>query len=202
MRLIELTEDGLPVFSPEARMIVEFNRILMRDGSKEGDKNGRKKEIATKELAFVHFWCIFDSRYSMYDSDEQKMERIRDDVGLDSEWRPDELIEAAIYKYRDLIRTKSSEAVEIADQLITKLKTFYKDIDFLSQENKTKAGSLIIKPKDVEDHIKGLPDLIEKKQKAEQMVRKEFEELSNKKVNKEIGMFEGKSFKVDYTKPI
>lgn len=199
MRLIETSEEGLPVYSPEARTIKEFSLIIRRDRSKENDKNGRKKDIATKELAFVHFWCVFDSRYNLYDDIVEKSKRIADDVDLPKGWEPDQVVVDAINKYKDLITTRSSNLINRSDQLIKKMETF---LDNLDLEAITTTGAYKFPFKQAQDAVKNMPEMIESLQKAEKLVRKELEEQTGKKLRDDIGMFEQKGFKIDKTKPL
>lgn len=194
MRLIAITEDGMPSYSPEAKVIKEFNAIIKRD------KN-RKKETATKELAFIHFWCIHDSRYSLFSNDNDKIDRIKDDLGLPRNWKPDQIIQAGIDKYTDLIKTRSYFLIEKASKALKQVEDFFADLNLSGEENKNNSGGLIIKPKDITDYYEKLPVLVKAEQEANKLVRSEYEEKINK-LKDNIGLFEQKKFKLDDSRPI
>lgn len=169
MKLVQLI-DEMPYFSEEARTIIQFNRILMRDKGSEGDSDGRKKKFALKELAFVYFYCSFDGRFQFYDTEKERIEAIKSVLGLPKEWVIDSVIEDAIKMYSYLTETESMALVKEARRAIKKLKEFIEDVDLNAT---TKSGTLVFSPKDLQSVIKDMPYTIESLNKAKEIVQKE-----------------------------
>ncbi len=197
MRLIENSEEGIPRFSPEAKMIEPFRSIIDRDKSKG-------KDLALRQLAFIHFWCVFDSRYDMYDNTLQKEKRIKDDLGIEDKWNftSDSLVMQGVNKYKDLTVTRSSRLVEKSDKTLKKLEDFFDNLILDGEENKNNSGSMIVKPKEVQDFILSLPDTIKAVQESEKLVRKELEEQSGKKLREDLGMFEQRKIILEKDRPV
>lgn len=175
-------ENDIPQISAEAMMIKEFKDLIRRDRGSEGDADGRKKFTARKELAFVYFF-LSDSRFEMY-NEEERIKTLREVLELPSEWSPDEKVWAAIDRYKMMLETRSSDLVKQAREALDKLRKFLQNVDLTET---TKSGSLLLKPKDVQSVIDGIPTTIEALQKAEKLVKAEREEGGSKK---ELGMFE------------
>jgi hypothetical protein len=169
MKLITL-EDEMPIFSSEARTIIEFNRILMRD-------EDRKKKFALKELAFVYFYCSYDNRFELYDTENDRVEAIKASVDLPKDWVIDSIIQDAIKKYSYMMETESMGLVNETRKAIKKLKQFIENVDL---ESTTKSGSLIFSPKDLQAVIKDMPFMIESLNKAKSIVDKEQEDKLGK----------------------
>ena len=192
MKLITL-ENEMPVFNPEIRMIKEFNRILMRDRGSEGDSQGRKKSVALKELAFVYFYCVFDSRFDMYTTDDERNEAIRDAVGLPKEWEIDDIIIDAIKAYDKMMQTESMRLVNKARIAIQKFEDYLEDVD-LTERNE-KSGSLIHDAKKYRENVNGVAEMIKNLNAAKELVEKEIEDkygASNK--NKRRSLIEDENF--------
>lgn len=119
MKLVVIV-DGLPVFNPEARLVKDFNNIIVRDKGSKGDNDGRKKLIATKELAFIHFITYPNSEFVTSYPEDMRMPAIRKHLGLPDGWKPDALIDLGIMTYRELTFTPSSDSlVEARESLFS-----------------------------------------------------------------------------------
>lgn len=188
MKLVTI-EDEMPVFNPEVRVIVEFNRILMRDKGSEGDADGRKKRFALRELAFVHFYCAFDSRFDLYDTEEERIEAIKKAVGLPDDWIKDSLIDDAINRYSDMMKTESMKLVENIRKAIQKLEGFIATHEVTDETN---SGTLVFGPDKMQKLIEGTPSMIRALNEAKQIVAKELEDMSGK--NKRIKSMAESSF--------
>lgn len=110
MKLITL-ENELPVFNPEVRMIREFNDLLVRDKGSKGDADGRKKYIAIKELTYVHFMAYYNSEFIASYSEEERPKRIKESIGLPTDWKPDAKVELAVLKYKELNSTPTMDSL-------------------------------------------------------------------------------------------
>ncbi len=187
MRLFEL-EDEMPVFSPEARTIKEFNAILRRDRGSKGDHDGRKKQHALKELSFIHFYCTFDSRFELYETEEERNEAIKVAVGLSEEWQPDDLIVAGIRRYTDMMQTESMGLVKQARSAIKKFEEYLETVDL--NERNIKSGTLVHDSKKYRENVNGIPEMIENLNKSKKIVQKELEDLFGKASKKQRSLAE------------
>lgn len=174
MNLITL-EDEMPVFNPEVRLVKEFHKLLKRDKGSKGDHDGRKKLKATRELSFIYFYCVYDSRFEAYDGQE-KIDMIKELVELPDDWKIDEDVQAAIDKYTFLIETPSMGLFKQAQKQINNLDNFFEDLDLWSDDNRTKSDGLIIKPKDVADMVERIPKLVRSLIEAQNLIEKELDE--------------------------
>ena len=188
MKLITIV-DEMPVFNPEIRTIAVFNKLLVRDKGTKGDHDGRKKSRATKELAFIHFWCVYDSRFESYEKGE-KVDRIKELVDLPSNWKPDNDVKAAAVVYADLTYTPSMGLFKTAQKSLYKLDTFFDKLDIDSDSNKTNSGALVIKPKDVFDMVTAIPNAVRSLIDAENLIEKELDEKNSSKGSKELSFMD------------
>lgn len=81
-------------FEPEVLKIKEFAAVINRDKTK-----GKCKAMA--ELAYMWFFCDIKSDFlDIIDEEERSAEIISALDGLPSEWKPDEVVTAAVERYR------------------------------------------------------------------------------------------------------
>lgn len=106
--------DGLPTFSPYARTIEDFKILITRDkgGKITGDHDGRKKFMATKELAYVYFIASRKSEFVNNFPENQRHDRIMTKLGMPENWKPDGHVEIAIDTFREITETQSSKVLE------------------------------------------------------------------------------------------
>ena len=165
MKLITLVDEQ-PVFDPEARAIKQFKAVIARD-------KDRQKRHALMELAFVHWYCSFDSRYDMYETEEERVEAIKTDVGLAEDWKVDSVISQALVKYADLMQTESMALVDKQREMISKLTTFIEEHE---PTKMNKAGSFVFGPDKVQKLIMEMPKMIEALNQAKEIVQKELQD--------------------------
>lgn len=172
MKLVALV-DEMPVFSEEARTIKAFNDIIRRDRGSEGDSQGRKKQVAIAELGFIYFYCSFDSRFDLYDTDIERIEAIRITVGLPDTWQVDNIIKEAIKVYTDLMKTESMRLVNKARGAIKKYEDYLESVDL---DERTKNDGLVHDAKKYRENVNGVAEMIENLNKAKKLVEKEIED--------------------------
>jgi len=193
MRLVRIDEETeLPVFNPEARVIKEFRRIIERDKGSKGDHDGRKKKRALLELAFIHYMCVYDSRYNMFHVESERVEKIATDLGLPEGFKIDSDIKLAIDRYKDLMETPAKSLYRKAIKGIEKVEDF---IDAVNLNEKNSSGSYVFGPKQLQDTVKGIPDTIKALEEVEKLVRKEEDNKFRKDGNR--GQFESSNQDVD-----
>jgi hypothetical protein len=100
------------IISPECKLIPEFKALIARDKDKE-------KRVSFQEMSFVYFVTDYKSPYCIYPK-EERVARVKRELGLDADWKPDNLVNAACEKYNELQRTPSiSSLVAIRESLLT-----------------------------------------------------------------------------------
>lgn len=186
--------DGMPTFSPMAKMIDSFKTLIQRDkgGKVKGDYDGRKKLMSTMELAYV--WFMSD-RKSPIKNNYKPYERHRETIkklNMPEEWKPDEKVEEAIEVWSEMTETQTSKVLEemkeslfssqriislIRKKLDTKLDTI-ELLDDVSElvDMETGVDQIAIIMKDMKsllDMAKNIPDVISTVERLEEKVSKE-----------------------------
>ena len=180
--------DGIAEISKEARTLEPFKAIIMADKGSEGDAQGRKKSIATKELAFVYFHSKFDSPYTQYDGLDRILQ-VQKHVGLDSKWKPSKLVQDACKFFEELQRTKSMKYLDSVQHAVDNLSDYLANVDVAEviTAQGPKRGELVHDVNKVKALAKDMPDMIEALAKTKELVRKEMSEeaqlRSGRKVN-------------------
>lgn len=133
-------ENDKPVFSPEVRMFAPLRKIVERDKGSKGDHDGRKKYIATKELAFVYFYADprpgFTERYKDV---KLRIDKIKIKLDLPEDWFPDEIIDEAITFYlADLKDDQDLQLLDAAASANSKTKDWLNNVDYTLMDAKTK----------------------------------------------------------------
>jgi hypothetical protein len=176
-------------------MIKEFRAIIERDrgGVIKGDSDGRRKKLATMELAYVHFITYYNSEFvTSYPEDEREY-RIKKHLGLPDEWKPDAVVELACLTYRSLTNTPSMDALRearealfSADKILAifrkRLETFLQDMDMgVTGDDEAENEKKIQQRLDAVDKLydkviktaKNMPEALDVVNKLEERVRKE-----------------------------
>lgn len=178
--------DGLVEISKEARALEPFKVIITADKGSEGDAQGRKKAIATKELAFVYFHSKFDSPYTQYDGLDRVLQ-VQKHVGLDSKWKPSKLVQDACKFFEELQRTKSMKYLDSVQHAVDNLSDYLANVDVSETiESGPKKGELVHDVNKVKTLAKDMPDMIEALAKTKELVRKEMSEEAQLRGGKKI----------------
>lgn len=128
MNLLEITDDLRAYPVPELVEIEDFKALINRDKGQKGDYRGDKKLRATRELAYIYHCIHHDSPYANEHFDIRE-ETVRKDVFQDEDWQPDELVEAAMEKYRQLLVTPAVNMLNAGMMAAQKLSDFFKEVD-------------------------------------------------------------------------
>lgn len=198
MKLFDLVDD-LPVPSAEARTIKEFNRLITRDRGSEGDAQGRKKKKALKELAFVHWYCTFDSRFEQYDDEKARNEAIINAVGLPEDWEPDADVKLAIERYDDMLVTESMHFVKSLRIGLNKIQQFINEvtmIQIVTNNDGDDYEKLSYDPKNLQQIIKEAPKTLVALNEAKKEVEKELQDKfggNSKKIRAMVNSFANSS---------
>lgn len=188
IELVTIVE-GLPTFSPYARTIEAFKILITRDrgGKIVGDADGRKKFMATKELAYVYFIASRKSEFVNNFPENQRHDRICQKLAMPEDWKPDGHVEIAIDTFREITETQTSKVLEeMKDSLFSSQDTISlvrKRMDHRLEKMKLEEDILENNPEVLDqaltdvnkllDLAKKIPEMISVIEKLEERVSKE-----------------------------
>lgn len=101
-------ENDVPVLNPVARLVKEYKVIIERDRGSVGDSQGRKKQQATKELAFVVLYVNLKSAYNRNYDEQSRTAELRRGLDLPKDWIIDDKVRDAMKEYAKTQITPSS----------------------------------------------------------------------------------------------
>lgn len=196
MKLFEYEdENGINIkFSEEALMIAPFRDIIRTSWKRSkkytisGDSDGRDKELAYRELAFIHFMSVYNTKFIIYEHDE-RIKKVIEFVGLPNDWEPDELILEACSYYADAQITPSYDMYLTARKSIKIIKEYLEDYNPNKRTNGN-TGALLIKPKEFIDTISSLDQAATNLNKLEKIIREEQENSKKGRGGRRIKKFE------------
>lgn len=159
--------------SEEALAIKAFRDIWERDKSKS-------KERAIQEFGFIYFYCDPRSDYMFLIDEDVRMEKIIEQEGLASTWKPDEKLQKAMEIYKYLTSSPSSLLLQDTRELIDKLRKQLKEIDLKAVDDK---GKPIYTLNTITSTIKQIPGLIHDLNEAEKAITSDIEENAKMRGN-------------------
>jgi cephalosporin-C deacetylase-like acetyl esterase len=176
--LIQLVNNVLTI-SPEALVIKEFHDIWKKDKTKA-------KETALKELAYVYHTTDYQSIYRNYHPSNRES-KIKLDLFANKDWKPTPTVINAQTKYASLQTTLSMELLHDVELGLTKLRDYFRDVDFEDDENGVAAKNFIANVKAMGDVVKGMKSLREEVEKelSDQMQLRGGNEIGNRELPKD-----------------
>jgi len=116
--LFQLNSDlELEVNKPEARKIVEFNVLMVRDKGSVGDSEGRKKYVACAEIYYIYL--VYDVRSIYYFLPmHEKREKAKKDAKLPETWKEDQDIINAIAVYKESFKLTGAGRAYVAAEKV------------------------------------------------------------------------------------
>lgn len=182
MRLFELKDKVLTV-REEVWALLPFKKILKRDKS-------RNKDMATKEVEFIFFFSDIKSDYLIIIDEKLRTEEIKSDLGLDDNWKVDEVIKEAIAFYEKHSITVIEKLYRSALISANETSEYLESTGDLLRERTDKGGTVTTLPM-IMAAQKTLPDIMKNLKAAEKEVLKEKVEMEGRmKGSKQMGMFE------------
>lgn len=146
----------------------------------------KKKDLARKELTYIVFLCDYSSPYKDL-HEEIKELTIRNDIFKDVPgWEPDNLLQLAIDKYKELRKTKSIILLENVNHAIDELSKYFKKINLDETDD---FGKPLYTAKDVSSNLKEIGNIVKSLGLLEKQVQTEIAE-SNVRGQSEIGLYE------------
>jgi len=182
MKLFTMVDFSLQV-SEEAWGVLPFKAILKRDKS-------RTKDTAFKEMLFIYYYCDIRSDYVDMTNNEVRKNEIIKDIGLDPEWKIDNVMSEAILYYEKmsispiakLYKSSLKSADDISEYLL-------KTEDILS-ERTSNGGTVTTLPMIVAAN-KGIPDIMRNLKAAYKEVLSEQKEMDGRnKGSRTLNAFE------------
>ena len=114
--------------APEALTLKPFKKIWDRDKSKS-------KETAINEFSFLYFYCDPRSDYQYITDNDDRLEAVKEGLGLPSEWKPDSALKAAVDFYSSfdssaarLLRMAAKEIDKVQKTLDNMTPDSYKEL--------------------------------------------------------------------------
>ncbi len=161
MRLFKI-ENDLPVVTAEALLIPEFSALYERDKTK-----GKSK--AVREIAYIYFSVDYQSIYLSY-TREIREERLSLDFMGDKDYKPDELVLAAMQKYDELQQTPTMNFLRAARNAMQSTEDYFNNIDYNLLDFK---GQPVYKIKDITSSLGSCSKIKEAIDKLIEAVKKE-----------------------------
>lgn len=166
MKLVKFENWKLTI-TEEALLVSAFAALWNRD--KTSDKRN-----ALRDLGIIYFWCDPRSDYMFITDPKERLDMIKTQEGLPTNWAPDNTMKKAIEVYTTLITTTSSLLLEDTRALIEKVRVQMKEIDLNAVDDK---GKPIYTLNTITSTIKQIPSLTKDLREAEQALAKEVEEM-------------------------
>lgn len=164
-------EGRLDVNDYSILLIKEFSELWDLERNKcKGDKTGKERRKAYKELAYIFLVLDFKSPYFKYTA-QQKHDAAIEDTGMTKEDLEDEKFKAAFRKYNE-IQEKDPilSLINTAYRTLYKMQIFLDNIDFVNDIDVD--GRPLYKPKDVLNDIKSIGEMRDKLLSLEELHRK------------------------------
>jgi hypothetical protein len=174
MKLLVIEDDLRAYPAPEVAGVEEFKELVKRDRGSPGDSQGRKKQRAARELAYIYHMVSPDSPYRVYDADLREELICRDLFHDYPEWRLDDVVTAAMEKYKELKQTELSLLLVGATAAVNKLRSYFETVNFTDIDEN---GRPVYSAKDVVSNLSNLGKVVEGLQNLKEQVEKE--ELGN-----------------------
>lgn len=170
---------GNVIMNPTILWIPEFKELWDRDKTKH-------KGRAVKEISYIVFLYSFKSPYQAYSERDRKVKILLDYFG-DTEWEPDELVNAAIKRYNELQETATTRLLNASLRLCDKVTEYFDSIDF---NEKDKMGKPIHSLNDVVKNMKDVGPVVKSLEQLKDQVLKEQMDASIIRGGTDIGLFE------------
>lgn len=167
MKLFKFENFQLTI-TEEALLIKAFRDLWERD-----DSNSKEKFFM--EMGYVYF--VYDPRsdFMFIVDEEDRIPKVKEEVGIPEDWEPDDLVLKAIKIYKLLTTTVSSDSIDSARKLIDKMKRHLDSINF---DEKNAKGDPVYSLATIASTIKQIPSLVIDLNKAEKVLNAEIEEMS------------------------
>ncbi len=182
MELFEMV-NGYVVPSVHSLIIQPFKDIWNTDTSSNNIES-------TKIFTYIELMCSpKKSNPFIGIPEEERSEKVKEEVWKDEDYRITDTIMFAVLKYKELlsIASPSYDLYVSAANAVQKLKAFLDDFDM---EDKTRGGTLVLKPKDITSALKDIEDVGKNLELARNRVHSEVIQANKTRNQREINDFE------------
>lgn len=167
MHLVELVNYEI-VPTQECFLIKPIRQLFNADRTKN-------KEKFFQQLSVIYFMADPRSSYNYITDLDERLELIKQQEGLDVNFKIDDKISEAIDWYKKHTLTTSTLLLEDTRAAVDKVRTFLRDVDLNAVDEKT--GKPIYTINTVTTALKQIPQLAKDLQETEKTVAKEIEEV-------------------------
>lgn len=136
MKLLAVDKEFNVEIEPHCYEIEEFKNVIKRIKKTKGDTDGRKKELAKKELAYIYHMASNDSIYANF-SERDRHFNLLNDIFRDSSYKIDAEVKLAIEKYKELNITPALKLIVTLTETLHKTDKIIKAIIEQMEENLT-----------------------------------------------------------------
>lgn len=159
MRLFKYNDYKVDV-NPEALMLKPFKTLY--------DKTEDKEKVKLL-FAYIYFFADPRSDYMYIVDEDDRMEEIKQGLGLPNKWKPDDTLNKAIEFYKSF-KPMTAMLLEDTYASVDKLRTFLREIDLNEKDDKGKA---VYSPNQITSTIKLIPALVKDLKEAEKTINSE-----------------------------
>ena len=161
MKLLRVNENYEIVPQKDTLVLIpEFAPLFsLKYNIASGDNQGRKRERAKKELAFIYFAYDYRSEYADLDEDE-RIEQAKNAAGLPPKYKISEQLQTAIDKFIELQDTREIKLMRAAYHAVDKLRDYFEEVVVGDKnakslmDNLASLGKLLNSLKQVENNVK------------------------------------------------
>lgn len=180
---IFVVEGGIVLPTEEAKCIYPFRDIWERDTTV-------KKDIATKEFAYIEFMCSYkkSNPFAGY-AEELRPKYIIDRVVRIDGWQPDDLIKDGILTYKHF-QTEASPSIKFYEAALKGVSTMQSYYETLDMTKVTKNGALVNKPSDVARGLSQTAAVLQNLETLKDKVQQELFESNRIRANRTVNQFE------------
>lgn len=132
----------------------------------------KNKEKFMQQLSVIYFMADPRSSYNYITDLDERLNMIKEQEGLDADFKIDDKLQEAIDNYRKHTMTTSTLLLEDARTAVDKVRKFLKDVDLTATDNN---GKPIYTINSITSALKQLPQLAKDLQETEKIVTKEVE---------------------------
>jgi hypothetical protein len=177
MKLFEYSNFELKV-DPEALLLKPFSLLA--------DKYKKDIEMLRNVFAFIYFYADTRSDYQIYRNEEERIEKIKQGLGLAEDWQPDNDILAAIEFYNSF-KSEAALLLEDTKNAIAKLREAMNEINFKEVDDK---GKPIYPLNQLTQTIKVIPSLVSDLKETEAAVNSEIRSAAKARGSQDKTLFD------------
>jgi hypothetical protein len=150
-------------------------------------KDTRDPEVFMRELAVIYFFADLRSPYNRCPEEERMGEILKDILYDLPDWKPDELFNQAVEKYKEMSFTPSMLSLEAAEKGIKAYRDYLNKVNLNERNEK---GALVHSPTAIKGMIKDLPVLMKSYRELEMIVLSDINENNMLQAGREKSPYE------------